>query len=680
MKGYWILHTSVLAGIFALLSACGGSSASAPGPGASEPRINVSTSAGGSASTRDLAANESVSFTPDEGFYLDEVTGCPGTLDGLTFTASPVATSCTLTVNFARHEYTVSVTTTAGGTVDDDNLLVLHGESPQIAIHPDSDYRIASAQGCPGQLQDVVYTLAPVETECDLAISFEPRPAVQGDIVLRVEGQAVKKLLFEWEPQPWAHEYRLYESHNGVDFEQLVQIEGDASRHEEVVPIHLQADAVYRVEACSYDICEYSEAVAIANAEEAIGLLVPGDYTDQEAFNFGGGIALSGDGSVLVASLRVDGCGIMVLSGDLLNDPQEQCLDWPVGYSNIELSHDGSVIAISDATEEGSGGERDAGAVSIYAKGDAEWALVDTLQPEIPIEHEYFGASMAISGDGSRLVVGGQVVYCADCSPAFHSASTNRAFFYERGGNQWELKQIIKDESSRHSDYFGTSLSMSADGNWLTLGAQGDAGNTGKFYTYQYNEGAWQERWQTPSPSDGTYQFFGRVTLSANGKALFAIGGGSDYRAEIIYEYLMGDDGWELVNTIDPLGFGELGFGAYKPAAVSENGEYLVLTYEKNHFFYEEAGDDRYDWVAEGRGTVIVMSKQDDEWQEKSYLSLPYANEWQVYGFLPVGLSLDAEILAVGVGLGDGVREVEEDFVYNPDSTSTDVPGEIYLF
>ncbi len=688
MKRYLGVRIGIVISIVVLLSACGGSSRPEPSA-ANELRVSVNTSAGGSASSSGVSVNTggtfTVQFTPNAGFYLSEVTGCPGTLEGLTFTASSITSRCTLTAQFERYEYSINVTTTAGGSVDHSSLQVLHGDTPEIEFHPESDYRVASVQGCQGQLQDRIYTLDPVESDCDLLVSFEPRPAVQGDIQLRAQGQAIKTLVFEWQPQQWALEYRLYESQNGVDFELIGRVDNDVTRHEVAIPVHLVSDNVYRLEACNLQICEYSEAVAISNLEEAIGLLVPEKYTDQEVSNLGLKIALSGDGKVLAATLHGESCGLLILSGDLLQNPQQQCLDRPTGfygdyYSKIALSHDGSVIAVSDALMEGGGGESAAGSVSIFVKGGAEWTLVDTLQPETPVESEYFGASMAISGDGSRLVVGGRVVYCGGCSPAFNSASTNRAFYYERDGDQWELAQIITDDDSHYSDYFGTSLSMSADGNWLTLGAQGYSGNTGKFYTYQYHEGAWQERWQTASPSDRAYQFFGRTTLSANGKTLFAIGGGTDYDGEVIYEYLMSDEGWELMNIIDPLGFSELGFGAYKPEGVSANGDYLVLTYHKTGLFYEGVGDDRHDWVAEGKGTLIVLSKQDGEWQEEAYLSMPYANEWQVYEFLPVGLSLDAKTLAVGVSLGNGVREVEDDFVYGPDTTNSDVSGEIYLF
>lgn len=98
--------------------------------------------------------------------------------------------------------------------------------------------------------------------------------------------------------------------------------------------------------------------------------------------------------------------------------------------------------------------------------------------------NDRFGATVAISADGSTLAVaapderGGKPVVCApdedDCQEAQDDNSLDQAgavYVYARTAQGWVPRAYIKAPNAGRRDRFGSSLSLSADGNVLAVGA-----------------------------------------------------------------------------------------------------------------------------------------------------------------------------------------------------------------
>jgi len=93
-------------------------------------------------------------------------------------------------------------------------------------------------------------------------------------------------------------------------------------------------------------------------------------------------------------------------------------------------------------------------------------------------ESKFFGSAVAVSGDGTRVAVGSQGDYGYTGSVI--------VFEYNPSTLQWApFGTKIRGQSG--GDYFGSSLAMSNDGSRLAVGAPNNYAYTGHVRVYQYN-------------------------------------------------------------------------------------------------------------------------------------------------------------------------------------------------
>ncbi len=120
-------------------------------------------------------------LTPDNGFMIDGVTGCGGTLAGDTYTTAPVTGNCTVTASFAEKPpgtWVVTPSAGPGGSLDPSTPQVVeHGDTISFDVIPDSGHVVQAVTGCGGTLVDLVYTTAAVTADCKVNASFTIDPA-----------------------------------------------------------------------------------------------------------------------------------------------------------------------------------------------------------------------------------------------------------------------------------------------------------------------------------------------------------------------------------------------------------------------------------------------------------------------------------------------------------------------
>ncbi|WP_288985915.1 DUF1566 domain-containing protein [uncultured Pseudoalteromonas sp.] len=113
-----------------------------------------------------------ITITPNEGYSIDTVTGCNGTLSGNTYTTSAVTANCQVQASFSIDSYTVSASAGEGGTVNPATQNVNHGSRAQITITPNSGYNIDAVTGCSGSLNGNTYTTSAITANCQVQASF----------------------------------------------------------------------------------------------------------------------------------------------------------------------------------------------------------------------------------------------------------------------------------------------------------------------------------------------------------------------------------------------------------------------------------------------------------------------------------------------------------------------------
>ncbi|MEC7644233.1 hypothetical protein [Idiomarina sp.] len=110
-------------------------------------------------------------LTPDSGYRSSSVTGCPGQLNGNTFTTAPMTASCYLNPKFVK-VVKLSTDITSGGTISPVTRTIDAGGSTSFTITPLSGYKIESVSGCNGAFNAPTYTTGLLNDSCTVKATF----------------------------------------------------------------------------------------------------------------------------------------------------------------------------------------------------------------------------------------------------------------------------------------------------------------------------------------------------------------------------------------------------------------------------------------------------------------------------------------------------------------------------
>ena len=152
------------------------------------------------------------------------------------------------------------------------------------------------------------------------------------------------------------------------------------------------------------------------------------------------------------------------------------------GRSN-SLSSDGSRVAIGSYQKYENGSN--SGSVRVYELQSGTWVRLGS-DIDGDAADENFGTSVSLSSDGSRVAVGAPNIWNTTTEPG-----TVRIYDYDV--TSWnQVGSDIDGESG--GDRFGQSVSLSADGSRVAIGARyndGNGDNSGHVQIYELQSGTW---------------------------------------------------------------------------------------------------------------------------------------------------------------------------------------------
>ena len=211
----------------------------------------------------------------------------------------------------------------------------------------------------------------------------------------------------------------------------------------------------------------------------------------------------------------------------------------------VSLSGDGNTLAIGatgedsvSASDETDNTGNDTGAVFVFVNNGG-WSQQAYLKAGVIDNNDEFGNALSLSDDGDTLAVGVQL---EDISSPLSVGGA--AYVFRRDAtNNWSQQAYLKAAISDAEDEFGKSLSLSADGNSLLIGALkedssangigGDASDnnamdSGAAYLFSRDSGgAWTQSAYLKAANNSANEqseFFGfAVSISGDGDSL-AIG------------------------------------------------------------------------------------------------------------------------------------------------------------
>ncbi|MES2812334.1 MAG: T9SS type A sorting domain-containing protein [Bacteroidota bacterium] len=173
---------------------------------------------------------------------------------------------------------------------------------------------------------------------------------------------------------------------------------------------------------------------------------------------------------------------------------------------NVSLSNDGSIVAIGAQNNDENG--QDSGHVRVFQNTLGTWVQIgNDINGEAAGDNS--GSSVAISGDGNIVAVGAR--YNDGNAP-----DAGHVRIFQNISNVWT--QVGNDINGQiANDYFGTSISLSNDGNTIAIGSPG---NIGKVLLYKNTANNWTQMGNTIN-DDTDISFGGRnIALSSNGTTL----------------------------------------------------------------------------------------------------------------------------------------------------------------
>ena len=163
-------------------------------------------------------------------------------------------------------------------------------------------------------------------------------------------------------------------------------------------------------------------------------------------------VAISSDGSTIVAGAGDEAC----LMGGI--NPQGCDMDKP-----------------ADA----SGGS--AGAVYVWVRSGDTWTEQAFIKASTPQLQDWFGANVAVSGDGNTVLVGAPMedsrARGINGDQQDNSATeSGAAYLFTRSGTTWSQQAYMKAENADAFDEFGASVAVSGNGRRLLVGARMESG------------------------------------------------------------------------------------------------------------------------------------------------------------------------------------------------------------
>lgn len=171
--------------------------------------------------------------------------------------------------------------------------------------------------------------------------------------------------------------------------------------------------------------------------------------------------------------------------------------------SSLALSADGHTLAVGAYSENGDSSGittpspakfiGDSGAVYVFRRFGATWRQDAYIKASIPGVRDTFGWSVALSGDGCRLLVGARHEQSDATGFNGNEASnlsdkSGASYLYARSNGVWSRKAYIKASNTGVGDEFGISVALSADGGSFAIGAHGEQSGAGGINGDQSND------------------------------------------------------------------------------------------------------------------------------------------------------------------------------------------------
>ena len=363
----------------------------------------------------------------------------------------------------------------------------------------------------------------------------------------------------------------------------------------------------------------------------------------------------------------------------------------------VSLSGDGNTLAVG-ADQEGSasaginGAEDDngaigSGAVYVFRRNGGVWSQQAYIKASNPGRLDLFGRSISLSADGNVLAVGADQE--DGSAVGINGAQTNTAldsgavYLFRFNGNNWFQQAYIKASNTDAGDTFGESVSLSADGNTLAVGAHQEdsvsagvngaqtdntASTSGAVYLFRYNGSDWLQQAYIKASNSGAGDFFGEsLSLSGDGNTLAVGAREEDGSANVVngpktntasnagaaYVFRFNGTVWIEHSYIKASNV-DLGDQFGKSVSLSRDGNTLAVGATGESSISTQINGTQINGSNDSGAVYLFrLNASSNAWTQQAYIKAFNTGSNDQFG-ISVSLSNDGNVLAVGAYQEDG--------------------------
>ncbi len=124
------------------------------------------------------------------------------------------------------------------------------------------------------------------------------------------------------------------------------------------------------------------------------------------------------------------------------------------------------------------GGRVDAGSARVFVRSGSSWSEEASLFASNSDSGDYFGWAVSLSSDGTRAIVG------ADGDDTAAGLAAGSARIFSRSGSVWTEEPMLTATNGAANDFFGAAVALSGDGIRAIVGAYGDDMGAGSAHVF----------------------------------------------------------------------------------------------------------------------------------------------------------------------------------------------------
>ena len=280
--------------------------------------------------------------------------------------------------------------------------------------------------------------------------------------------------------------------------------------------------------------------------------------------------------------------------------------------------------------------------VDISVLGSATWTQQQKL--EASVNQDHLGFAVAISKDGNTAIVTN--LHPFDFETAGEAYIFTRS---GSGLNPWSEQQMIQGLDTGGLDFFGWSVAISGDGNTVIVGARGNINGDrtqGAAYIFTRSNSTWtqQQKIQASDVSGNEYNGFGgSVAISEDGYTAivgaqyYSVPGGGNQNSSngAAYIFTRAESGlnpWSEQRKISapyPTWGGQFG----NAVAISEDGDTVIVGQRKESSFASQAG------------AAYIFTRSNSTWTQQQKLE---ASDRAATAFFGHSVAISGDTVIVG--------------------------------